>query len=376
MTLLFLGDAFPFPTTTGGRERDLHLARVLAESLDVELVVLGAATPHQPERLRLVSAGPKPSRLWALLTSWRLPYEVTRHDSRRLRRVVGSCRWSTVQASHAYTMRPALAAGAPVVLDAHNVETEVARSAARLERTRSRRARGAWEARKLERFERAQVPRADVVLATSDDDASALASFGARELVVIPNGVDTGAVAHRLPGPGSEVLYVGSYDYLPNAAAAGELVTEVLPRLRATVADATLRLVGRQPPVSPTPDRPWLRVSGEVSEVLPFIRRARVTVLPLRAGGGTRLKVLEALAAGLPVVSTRFGVAGLGLVPERHVLLGETPTELAAQAARIITDDGLAATLSSAGRAEVERRFDWRTVAAPLAAVHARLAAR
>ena len=376
MTLLFLGDAFPFPTTTGGRERDLHLARVLAESLDVELVVLGAATPHQPERLRLVSAGPKPSRLWALLTSWRLPYEVTRHDSRRLRRVVGSCRWSTVQASHAYTMRPALAAGAPVVLDAHNVETEVARSAARLERTRSRRARGAWEARKLERFERAQVPRADVVLATSDDDASALASFGARELVVIPNGVDTAAVAHRLPGPGSEVLYVGSYDYLPNAAAAGELVTEVLPRLRATVADATLRLVGRQPPVSPTPDRPWLRVSGEVSEVLPFIRRARVTVLPLRAGGGTRLKVLEALAAGLPVVSTRFGVAGLGLVPERHVLLGETPTELAAQAARIITDDGLAATLSSAGRAEVERRFDWRTVAAPLAAVHARLAAR
>ena len=376
MTLLFLGDAFPFPTTTGGRERDLQLARVLAESLDVELVVLGAGTPHQPERFRLVSAGPKPSRLRALLTSWRLPYEVTRHDSRRLRRVVRSRRWSTVQASHAYTMRPALVAGAPVVLDAHNVETEVARSAARLERTRSRRARGAWEARKLERFERALVPRADVVLATSDDDASTLTNFGARELVVIPNGVDTGAIAHRPPGPGSEVLYVGSYDYLPNAAAAGELVTEVLPRLRATVANATLRLVGRQPPVSPTPDRPWLRVSGEVSEVLPFIRQARVTVLPLRAGGGTRLKVLEALAAGLPVVSTRFGVAGLGLVPERHVLLGETPTELAAQAARIITDDGLAATLSRSGRAEVERRFDWRTVAAPLAAVHARLAER
>jgi len=126
MTLLFLGDAFPFPTTTGGRERDLHLARVLAESLDVELVVLGAGTPHQPERFRLVSAGRRPTRLWALLTSWRLPNEVTRHDSRRLRRVVGSHRWSTVQASHAYTMRPALAAGAPVVLDAHNVETEVA----------------------------------------------------------------------------------------------------------------------------------------------------------------------------------------------------------------------------------------------------------
>jgi glycosyltransferase involved in cell wall biosynthesis len=113
-----------------------------------------------------------------------------------------------------------------------------------------------------------------------------------------------------------------------------------------------------------------------VDNVLPHLRAARVTVLPIRAGGGTRLKALEALAAGVPLVATPFAVGGLGLRDEEHVLLGERPADLAAQTLRVLDDDALADRLSRAGRALVERRFDWPQVARPLVELHHELADR
>jgi glycosyltransferase involved in cell wall biosynthesis len=374
MRVLFLADS-PIPPTTGARERDLYLARALAGAMDVELVTLGPAPASEDQQLDVVSVGSSPSRVRSLATSLRMPYQVTRHTSRALRTYVDRGAWDTVHASHAFTMPTALRAGAPVVMDAHNLETEVARTAVKMETWAVRRSRLRWEAHKIDVFERRFIPRAAVVTATSDADADAVRAYGAREVVVVANGVDCAAIPYRLPPSGAGVVFVGSYDYLPNAAAARELVDDVMPRLRARVPDAALRLVGRQPPPS-LADRvsPWLRVEGEVPDLSSVFATARVSVMPIRGGGGTRLKVLGALAAGVPVVSTPFGVSGLGLAPDMHVLLGDSADDLAAQAARVIGDDALARRLSEAGRREVERRFDWPMVAAPLVEIHERLA--
>jgi polysaccharide biosynthesis protein PslH len=375
MRVLFLADSSPIPPTTGGRERDLHLARALAAAMDLELVTLGPAPPSEEEGLDVISVGAPPSRVRSLAASLRVPYQVRRHTSRALRNYVDRGAWDTVHASHSFTVPTALRADAPVVMDAHNLETEVVRAAVDLEPGAVRRSRLRWEAHKMGRFERRFIPRAAVVTATSDADADAMRAYGARGVVVVPNGVDCAAIPYQPPPSGAGVVFVGSYDYLPNAAAARELVDDVMPRLRARVSDATLMLVGREPPQNLAGrDTPWLHVAGEVPHLSSVFATARVSVMPIRGGGGTRLKVLGALAAGVPVVSTPFGVAGLGLVPDTHVLLGDSADDLAAQAARIIGDDALARRLSEAGRREVEDRFDWPTVTAPLVAIHERLA--
>jgi glycosyltransferase involved in cell wall biosynthesis len=138
---------------------------------------------------------------------------------------------------------------------------------------------------------------------------------------------------------------------------------------------ARARIVGRDP----TPrlrDRHGgaVQITGTVPDVLPHLRAAGVLVLPLRSGGGTRLKVLEAMAAGVPVVSTPLGVEGLAVRDGEHVLIGRSAADLAELAARVLRDRALAVALSRAGRALVERTYDWAVVARPLIELHHRLA--
>jgi glycosyltransferase involved in cell wall biosynthesis len=113
-----------------------------------------------------------------------------------------------------------------------------------------------------------------------------------------------------------------------------------------------------------------------VDDVMPHLHAARVTVLALRAGGGTRIKALEALAAGVPIVATPFAVTGLGLQDGEHVLLGRSASDLAQQTIRVLGDDALADHLSRAGRRFVEERFDWSRVSQPLLVLHDELAER
>jgi glycosyltransferase involved in cell wall biosynthesis len=361
----------PLPATSGLRLRTLHLARQLATIAEVDVVALGEA-PRIEERFTLVGIPHTRGKLQSALTSFRRPYLAARVRSRRMDDWIRARGWDTVQAEFPFTVASALHADAPVVLDAHNVEGDVVRGFHAAEQRVLPRMRWRWEAAKTNRLERAAVARVDAVCATSSGDAEKLEALGARRVVVVPNGVDTESIEFTEREPSRTLLYVGDFRYRPNVAAARELADDVFPQVRRAVPDATLILVGRDAP--PLFRAPGVEVHSSVPDVLPFLRRAAAVVVPVRVGSGTRLKVLEALAAGVTVVSTRFGVAGLELQPEREFLVGETADELAEQSVRLLRDDALALRIARAGRAVAEAKYDWRVVARPLLDLHRELA--
>jgi polysaccharide biosynthesis protein PslH len=375
--LLVLSGESPLPADSGARLRVLHLTRALARAASVELAVLGDPGDGRDEPFRLVGAGRARGRLASLATGIRRPYDVAKNSSRRMRRLGRRREWDTVQVTLPSLLPAALEAGRPVVLDAHNVEADILRTFAEHEPSAVRRARWRWEAAKMERWEQSAARRVRAVVATSDVDAEAFERYGARDVLVVPNGVDVAGVPFEPPAPGTTLLYIGHYGYRPNVYAARELAEEVLPRLRERIEDATLVIVGRDagPEILALGRGEGVEVVGAVPDVRPYLRRARLTVIPVRAGSGTRLKALEAMAAGVPVVSTVFGLTGIEVRDGEEVLIAETPDMLAEAAAMIIGDDGLATRLATRARALVERKYDWQELAAPLVELHLRLAA-
>ena len=376
MKLLVAAFDTPLPAHGGSRLRMLHLTRQLALAADVEMVALGPVPPDADEPFPIVGVPRRASRVGALARSLHRPYLAAKLRSPGIAAQLRRRDWDVVQVTTPFFVPAARRSGVPIVLDAHNVETEIFRTLATSDTRLAHRVRWRWEAAKTERAERAGFAAVDAVVVTSDADAAIVEGWGAREVVVVPNGVDCLGIHHRPPDAGATLLYVGQYRYRPNEAAAIELIDEVLPRVRNRVRDAGVRLVGRDPTRALTRRAsPSVEVAGEVDDIRPHLRTARALVLPLRAGSGTRLKVLEALAAGLPVVSTPLGVSGLGLRHGEDVLVGQTAAELADLAAAVVADLELAERLSYAGRALVERRYDWPIVAVPFVELHERVAA-
>ena len=366
----------PLPAHGGYRLRVLHLARQLATAATVDVVALGEVPAAADEPFALHGVPHGVSRAAALATSLRRPYLAARMASPRAARFVERGGWDVVQTESPWLVAEARAAGVPVILDAHNVEADIARTLASSDQRRLHRLRWRWEAAKTDAEERRALAAVDAVLACSDADADELRSMGASRVVVVPNGVDTEGVAWSAPTRGQTLLYVGQLGYRPNEAAAIELVDDILPLVRTRVAGARLRIVGREPGDALLRRAGHdVEVTGAVDDVVPHLHACRALVVPLHAGSGTRLKILEAMAAGVPVITTTIGAMGIDAVPGRDLLVGDTATELADLAAEVIEDDDVANALSLAGRRLVEERYDWRVVAEPMLELHAELAA-
>jgi glycosyltransferase involved in cell wall biosynthesis len=263
--------------------------------------------------------------------------------------------------------------GVATVLDAHNVERDVY---AAIAATAEPADPGACDmAARTAALEAATVARVDQVWACSAEDRDQLAAAG--HGYVVPNAVDTDALTVRARPPSTpHLVLTASFAYPPNVDAARAVLDDVLPPFVAAVGPATLSLVGRDPPawmreVGRT--RPDVEVTGPVRSTIPWLRRATAAVVALRAGSGTRFKVLEALAVGVPVVSTPKGVEGLDVVPGRHVLVGAEPADLGALAVQI--HRGAHLGLPRRGRALVVERYSWTAVARAVAAALARAGA-
>jgi glycosyltransferase involved in cell wall biosynthesis len=347
-----------------------HLARAIASQSDL---TVGALGPIETTSNWEAASADRRGRLEALVRSVRRPYMESLLWSTDFARLVTSGRFDLIQVESPFLLRAAADAQVPIVLDAHNVEADVARTLAETDSRAVHRARWRWEARKTARLESWAFARAAAVAATSDEDAERIEAAGARQVVVVPNGVDVEAIAYESPTNEPVLIYAGHFGYRPNKLAAVELVEEVLPRVRAVHPDARLLLAGRDAPVELAGDH--VEVISDPPEMLPLLRRGGVCVIPLRAGSGTRLKALEVFAAGVPVVSTVLGVAGLDVRPGEHALLAETPAELAAATVSLLGAPARQRELSVSARTLVETRYDWKHVAVPLLELHERLAA-
>ncbi|RLC91060.1 MAG: glycosyl transferase family 1 [Chloroflexi bacterium] len=230
--------------------------------------------------------------------------------------------------------------------------------------------------RRLLRYESQICRRADRVLAVSDPDAAELRALSpGLDVTVVPNGIDTHVYQPLIPNPKSQTLvFTGTMDFRPNVDAVLWFARQVLPLVRAEVGEARLVVVGQRP--HPRLDElraaPAITLTGWVEDTRPYIAEAAVYVAPLRMGGGTRLKLLEAMAMGRPVVATRLGAEGFPVTHGREMLLADTPFDFAAEVVGLLRAPEQGAELGRAGRAFVEERYDWRVIVPKVEAVYAR----
>jgi glycosyltransferase involved in cell wall biosynthesis len=254
------------------------------------------------------------------------------------------------------------------VLDAQNIESLLTRQLARGAARAIQRARLAVDAVKYGRLERHLFASAAMVAVASEQDATRARAMAPGALVEVHrSGVDLEFFewTDHSSGDGARLVMTGTLGYPPNLDAALWTHDALLPAIRVAVPGAAVSLVGHSAPEQLTrlhDPTAGFTVVGQVPDVRPYLADADIFLMPLRAGSGTRLKAVEALAAGIPIVSTALGVEGLGLVERGLVLLAERPDEFAAAVARLVRDEGLRRRLSLEGRAYVEREFDWRRI--------------
>jgi glycosyltransferase involved in cell wall biosynthesis len=254
----------------------------------------------------------------------------------------------------------------PAALEELNVEWRVARLAASSEARLVDRLAMRREAGRLRRWEAAWLRAADSCVAVSTDDQRELSALSpGTPVYAVPNGVDVAAFAPPADHQGGRrgLLFFGNLDYRPNVQGLTYFCDAILPRIRESQPEATLTIIGANAGrgVARLASRPGVMLRGFVPDVRPYLWAARASVVPLLAGGGTRFKILEALAAGCPVISTTVGAQGLPLTHGREVLLADDPADFAAAVAELLTDTERWNRVSAAG-GEAARDFDWQAI--------------
>jgi sugar transferase (PEP-CTERM/EpsH1 system associated) len=395
--LLFVTQALPYPLTDGGSIRSFKLLEALAEAFAITLVASArdpgaVATPSHPLRqlCREVVCVPDAkdgsarfhAGVLARVALQGQPPAIAYNYNRGIRDAVRRClRQGPADLVHLNHADAAQYLGevrsGRCVVDTHNLLFDYHQKAAGQARGAARRLYHRLAARHLGRFERWAFARCDRVLVCSRRERERLRPLGLdRRAAVVPNGVDCDRFApDREPGARGDptVVFTGNMGYGPNHDAAVFFVREVLPLLRRQHPAVTFLAVGKQPAADLrrlAREHPGVTVTGEVPDVRPYLGAAAVFVAPLRFGAGTRLKLLEAFAAGVPVVSTRLGAEGLECADGRHLLVADDAPGLARQAGRLLADPALRGRLAGAARRLVRREYDWRAIGRRLLAVY------
>jgi glycosyltransferase involved in cell wall biosynthesis len=389
LRVAIVDEELPYPPTSGKRIRSLNLTMRLARRHELTYICHRNADPEEARRAadffegcgiqtvvvdRAIPAKSGPgfyARLAANLLS-PLPYSVASHTSRELRAALQQhaathavdlwhCEWTP----YAESLRSV--SGRRVVV-AHNVESVIWKRYYETEAATLRRWYVGHQWRKFEQFERRALAEADCTIAVSDIDAERFRrEFGVARVDVVENGVDT---AYFRPGAGrrtpGRLLFLGSLDWRPNLDGVSRLLDDIFPAVSAAEPHASLDIVGRNPPTwlrRRVAESPGVALHSDVPDVRPFLANCELMLVPLRIGGGSRLKILEALAAGVPVVSTRVGAEGLHLEPGRDLSVSQDTDDLAPAVIAALRSPERSTRQAASGRERVLARYDWDSLA-------------
>ena len=387
MRILWVNVDGLWPLNTGGRQRSFHIIAELTRRHRVTVVTahgpqgdpsgLAAQLGSSERVISVPYAAPKHGSArfaWALARSWLspLPVQIRKWRSPAVRKEV-----TALLAAEPFDICVAdflistpnipLDGAVATVLFAHNVEHMIWKRLSQVESRWWRRALLELEWRKLRRYEAQTCTRLPLTVAVSEADRAVLAAHAPlARISAVPTGVDT---EYYTPNGSREesgaLVFTGAMDWFPNEDGIAHFVEVVFPRIRAAAPDASLTVVGRNP--RPRVQRlaavPGVRITGTVNDVRPYVARGAVYVVPLRVGGGTRLKIFEALAMGKAIVSTSVGVEGLPLTPGTHFVQADDPAQFADAVVALLGDPARRRALGSAGRRLVEQQYSWLHVA-------------
>jgi rhamnosyltransferase len=385
-----------YPPDHGGGVRLYNLVRRLAESCDLYLLIFSrqGEDPSQRRALepfarRVVFHRWQPSfrrGFWALRPPGAELFASERVAA-RIRDLILTHGLDVVQLEYAELGHYAAGVrGARVVLTEHDVAFRQHASRRRMAFHRTFPEGKAFgssfgDLMRLLRYELRVCRRADQLHMMSAADARHLAPFqpdGARRMRVVPNGVDTAFYrAPAEPPPREGVLYVGNFQNLPNVDALEYFLLDIWPLVRLRRPEARLTVAGANPSkrVLRFDGHDGVEVVGSVPDLRPYYHRHRLMVAPIRAGSGTRLKILEAFAAGLPVVSTILGAEGIDCRNGRHLLIADQPAAFADAVGRLLDDGALCARLAAEAEALAAERYDWENAAVAALACYRELIA-
>ena len=390
--ILFVTEKFPYPKDDGGQIRSYHVLSALASAFPVTLLSLPARSPADEEAIRalgveVVACGRKRAAFtvpWfvgsALFT--REPYPMRKNFSRELLGAIRTrIRRGGVRAVHLNHLDAAqyvehLGAerrAVRAVFDTHNLLARMYERFAATAGNPLRRGYTTIQWWRMARFEPAILRAVDRVLVCSDLERELVRTAGAKNAMVVPNGVEVAAFDGRPRRARSSaepptILFTGGLAYPPNAEGVRWFVAEVLPELRKVLPKFRFVVVGKgAPPSLLALARPGeVEFAGWVDDVREKLAEADLSVAPLRVGGGTRIKILESMAAGVPVVATRVGAEGIEARDGESIVLADEPASMARAIAELARDASRARRIADRGRALVAERYDWPRVLEPL----------
>jgi polysaccharide biosynthesis protein PslH len=387
LRVLVLDEEIPYPPNSGKRIRTWNLLSRLAQRHKISLLCYGepdrssvAAVEKSGIRVHLVPAPPifrganLYLRLFANLFS-PYPFSVDKHFSHKFQaRLEGilateeidlvQCEWTP------YARFRHAAKHHPFVITAHNVESQIWFRRAEQNRNFLHRLFFGLQAHKMERFERQALSDVRKVTAVTPEDARLMQTWGIQTVSLVENGVD---LEYFRPTPETsgapELLFLASLDWYPNLDALDFLLNQIMPIVHSRRPGTRLRIVGRRPSRELTAriaKLGWAELASDVSDVRPYLSQSVVVVVPLRIGGGSRIKILESLAAGKALVSTSIGAEGLAVVAGEHLRAADLPTDFAREIVDLLAAPSERQRLGNNGRALVVKRYGWDLIARTL----------
>lgn len=384
MKLLWVKSDFLHPTTRGAQIRSLGILRQLHQRHEIHYVALtqgdqeaGIArsreycshaypVPHYvPEKASLAFAGQLLTGLFS-----RLPVAVSRYRSPAMRRKVEELirreKFDRVICDFLF-MAPNIPDLDCAVLFQHNVEAVIWRRRVEQAPDFVRRRYFQMQARRMLDYEGLVCRQVKSVIAVSEKDAATMRNwYGVSRVGSVPTGVDLELFASPKPvTPSTDLVFLGSMDWMPNAGGIVWFVNEVLPLIRRRKPGCSMAIVGRKP--SPEVVRlarkdPAIQVTGTVPDVRPWLWQSRVSIVPLQVGGGTRLKIYEAMAAKIPVVSTTVGAEGLDVSDGDDICIADSAEKFAERCLWLMEDSGSSARMARTAWEKVASRYSWEAV--------------